>query len=110
MWTASKVKGYKNQGYEVYREVTIDVLDAKGQKIGEAHMDVVLVRGKEILYKEFKSSETASTSTDQKMAYSRLQEGKTNELRPRGPRAIKAFGGKEFPNFVAKAVDFERPQ
>ena len=110
MWAASNVKAYKNQGYEVYREVTIDVINAKGEKIWEAHMDAVLVNGEEVLYKEFKSSDSASTSTDQKEAYKRLNEGRINELRPRGPKAQKAFGGSKFPKFVAKQVDFERPK
>jgi hypothetical protein len=124
MWAASKVEAYKNQGFDaVIREVTIDIYDAKGNKIGEVHLDAVLVKGNEVQYKEFKSSEkadttggqkkpyeTADTSTDQKKAYKLLEEGKINQLLPRGENAKKAFGGPKFPRFVAKPVDFERPQ
>lgn len=124
MWAASKIKAYENQGFDaVIREVTIDIYDTKGNKIGEVHLDAVLVKGNEVQYKEFKSSEkadttggqkkpyeTTDTSTDQKKAYKLLEEGKINQLRPRGENAKKAFGGPKFPRFVAKPVDFDRPQ
>ena len=110
MWAASNVAAYEKQGYAVYREVTIQVVDAQGKKMYEAHLDAVLVKGDEVLYKEFKSSETASTSKDQVEVYNRLASGKIGDLRPKGPRAQKAFGGAKFPKFVAKPVDFNRPK
>jgi len=110
-WAAAKTKVY-GKTYEVIREVRINILDDHGRETGDyAMLDAVLLKGDEVVaYKEFKSSDTAEENKGtQDIVYDRLRKGELDRLRPSGPHAIKAFGGKKMPNFRAMAVDIERP-
>jgi hypothetical protein len=110
-WAAAKTKVYGKE-FTVIREVRINILDDHGRPTGDyAMLDAVLLKGDEVVaYKEFKSSDTAKENEGtQDIVYDRLRKGELNKLKPSGPNAIKAFGGKKMPNFRAMAVDIERP-
>jgi hypothetical protein len=108
VWAFTKVRQYENLGYTVIREVFFKIVGADGAEV-EAHLDAVLKKGNDVLYKEFKSSATASTSTGQGKVYDLLNRGATESLKPFGPNAEAAFGGPGCPNFKAKPVEFDRP-
>lgn len=109
VWALAKIQMYENQGYEVVREVHIVVLKADGTPSKTvAKLDAVLIKGAEIRYKEFKSSETAKLSANQQKVYNKLNNGEIKDLRPYGDNAEKAFG-KRMKGFKAGQVEVERP-
>ena len=109
-WAAAKVESYEQQSYTVVEEVHIYVRDERGEKSTEyAKMDAVLVKGAKILYKEFKSSQEASSSAAQIKVYKLLQtEEGIKKLYPDGDRARQAFGGAKMPNFRPGTVAIEK--
>jgi|GEM_PF-1484323 len=110
IWAYTKVLQYRNLGYQVIREVSIRILSESGTPTrSSARIDAVLKRGNEILYREFKSSATASTSAEQTTVYGFLDRGELTRMKPFGPNAETAFGGKNFPLFKQGEVVFERP-
>lgn len=111
LWSSAKILQGRRMGYEVIvREVTLEILDAAGKPTGKkARLDAVFKKPGEMLYKEFKSSATATESANQAQAYQLLKDGKAGQLRPTGAKAETAFGGPGMPEFKAQPVDIERP-
>ncbi|HEY0067679.1 MAG TPA: hypothetical protein VGB46_09955, partial [Flavisolibacter sp.] len=111
-WAAAKRKAYQNAGWEVIPEVSINILGPDGKPTGrKSILDAVLKSkdGKEIRYKEFKSSQTAETTGRQKEVYPMLEKGDLSRLKPTGENAERAFGGPDMPGFRPGQVDIERP-
>jgi hypothetical protein len=111
-WAAAKKKSYSMKGYDVIDEVNVAILNPDGTPTGKSsYLDAVLRSkdGKEIKYKEFKSSDTATTSEHQELVYPMLENGQLNLLKPYGPKAEAAFGGPGMPDFRPGKVDIERP-
>ncbi len=110
IWASAKVQAYKNQGYVVVREVHIMILGADGKPTGRfAKLDAVLIKGIEMLYKEFKASDTAELSAKQQEVYDKLKSNDTKDLEPFGDKAEQAFG-KGMTKFKAQTVEIERPK
>lgn len=110
LFASAKVLAGRRMGYEVIREVTLEILSEAGKPTGKkARLDAVFKKGKEMLYKEFKSSATAKETANQEIAYKLLEDGKASQLRPTGPNAETAFGGPDMPDFKSIKVDIERP-
>jgi hypothetical protein len=113
LWAAAKVEAYTNQGYDVVREVTIDILDGNGKVVATTILDAVLKyrgSGEVAGYREFKSGgETPLEEGTQDVAYPRLKNGELSSLKPRGAHAEEAFGGPKMPNFKAGEVIEDRP-
>jgi hypothetical protein len=115
IWSYTKKQQYRNLNGEanVTKEVHIRWKNADGTWSKKfAKLDAVVRdrRTGKLHYKEFKSSEDASTSDAQKKVYQLLEEGRLDQLQPFGDQAEKAFGGPEFPDLVQGKVEFERPK
>ncbi|HXO74755.1 MAG TPA: hypothetical protein VN824_05980, partial [Puia sp.] len=113
VWAAAKVKAYENQGFDVVREVTIDILSPNGQVEATTILDAVLKNrgtGEVAGYREFKSgADTPLEQGTQDVAYPLLESGDLKRLRPRGEHAMEAFGGPKMPNFRNSPVVEDRP-
>lgn len=111
-WAAAKRQAYTNMGWEVIGEVSINILGPDGKPTGKKSIIDAVLRskdGKEIKYKEFKSSQKADTTNRQKEVYPLIEKGDLGQLKPSGENAEKAFGGADMPDFRPGPVDIERP-
>jgi hypothetical protein len=115
IWSYTKKQQYRNLNGDanVIKEVHFKWKNPDGSwSKSFAKLDAVVRdphTGK-LHYKEFKSSEDASTSDQQEKVYQLLKEGKLDQLKPFGEQAEKAFGGPDFPDLVQGEVEFERPK
>lgn len=115
LWTAIKVKQLERLGFtKVIREVHVSKKKRNGEpntdEGGYIKLDAVAINEEtgEMIYLEFKSSDTASFTANQKEIYKLLAQGKTKLLTPWGGRAEAAFGSR-FENFVAMPVTKQTP-